>query len=87
MGIWNGVLIWKFYDAALLVLVTLHGFNGLRLVLTDYTMDNRLARTTVIALTAIGAIALIVIGVQALLLSVDGKAIEMSIEATRNLYH
>ncbi len=85
--LWNGVLIWKFYDAALLVLVTLHGFNGLRLVLTDYTMDNRLARTTVIALTAIGAIALIVIGVQALLLSVDGKAIEMAIEATRNLYH
>lgn len=84
--LWNGVLIWKFYDAALLVLVTMHGFNGLRLVLTDYTMDNRLARTTVIALTVIGGIALIIIGTQALLMSVDGEAIEMAIEATRNLY-
>lgn len=84
--LWNGVLIWKFYDAALLVLVTMHGFNGLRLVLTDYTMDNRLARTTVIALTVIGGIALIIIGTQALLMSVDSEAIEMAIEATRNLY-
>ena len=84
--LWNGVFIWKFYDAALLVLVTMHGFNGLRLVLTDYTMDNRLARTTVIALTVIGGIALIAVGIQALLLSVDQTAIELAIEATRNLY-
>ena len=38
--LWSGVLIWRVYDAALLVLVVMHGFNGLRLVLTDYTMDN-----------------------------------------------
>ncbi|MGJ3239937.1 MAG: succinate dehydrogenase, cytochrome b556 subunit [Anaerolineae bacterium] len=84
--LWNGVLIWKFYDVALLVLVTMHGFNGLRLVLTDYTMDNRFARTTVIALTAIGGIALIFIGAQALLMSVDNEALQMAIEASRNLY-
>ncbi|MGB7337518.1 MAG: succinate dehydrogenase, cytochrome b556 subunit [Phototrophicaceae bacterium] len=84
--LWNGVLIWKYYDAALLILVTMHGFNGLRLVLTDYTMDNRLARTTVIVLTVIGGVALIVIGVSAFLLSVDNTTVEMAIEASRNLY-
>ena len=84
--LWNGVLIWRLYDAALLVLVVMHGFNGLRLVLTDYTMDNRLARTTVIVLTFIGGLALIAIGASALIASVDIDAFEMAIEATRNLY-
>ncbi|MEM9955551.1 MAG: succinate dehydrogenase, cytochrome b556 subunit [Chloroflexota bacterium] len=84
--LWNGVLIWKWYDVALLVLVTLHGFNGLRLVLTDYTMDNRLARTAVVLLTVIGGAALIIIGSQALLLSVDNETIEMAIEASRTIY-
>lgn len=84
--LWNGVLIWRFYDASLLVLVVMHGFNGLRLVLTDYTMDNRLARTTVIMMTVLGGVALIAIGGWALIASVDTKAFEMAIEATRNLY-
>lgn len=84
--IWSGVAIWKLYDVALLILVTLHGFNGLRLVLTDYTMDNRALRTGAIALTVIGAVAIIFIGSQALLLSIDTEAIDMAIEATRNLY-
>ena len=84
--LWSGVLIWRLYDAALLVLVVMHGFNGLRLVLTDYTMDNRMARTAVIALTVIGGISLIAVGAWALIASVDISAFEMSIEATRNLY-
>lgn len=84
--LWNGVLIWRFYDAALLVLVVMHGFNGLRLVLTDYTMDNRMARTTVIAMTILGGASLIAIGGWALISSVDQTAFELAIEATRNLY-
>lgn len=84
--LWNGVLIWRVYDIALLVLVTMHGFNGLRLVLTDYTMDNRMARTTVIALTILGGVSLIVIGGWALISSVDIDAFKLAIEATRNLY-
>lgn len=81
----NGMAIWKFYDAALLILVVLHGFNGLRLVLTDYTMDNIWARRTVTWLTIIGGASLIFVGVQALWLSIDPAAIEMAIEATRAL--
>jgi len=32
-----GVAVWRVYDFALIALVVVHGFNGLRLVLTDYT--------------------------------------------------
>jgi succinate dehydrogenase / fumarate reductase cytochrome b subunit len=81
----NGVAIWKWYDAALLILAVMHGFNGLRLVLTDYTMSNALARRTVTFLTLIGGAALIFVGVQALLLSIDATSIQMAIEATRAL--
>lgn len=87
---WNylvsGVQIWKYYDIALLVLVVMHGFNGLRLVLTDYTMDNRLARTTVVLLTIIGGVSLIAVGAWAFIGSVDNESINMAIEASRNLY-
>lgn len=83
--LWSGMYIWKIYDAALLILVVMHGFNGLRLVLTDYTMDFPLARRTVTFLTLIGGAALIFVGVQALLLSVNAEAIQMAIEATRAL--
>ena len=45
---WNfllgSVAIWRIYDAALLALVTVHGFNGLRYVLTDYTQGSPLLR-------------------------------------------
>lgn len=67
----NGLALIKFYDAALLVLVVMHGFNGLRLVMTDYTMDNPLFRRAVIYLTIIGGIALIVVGIGALMGSID----------------
>lgn len=83
--LWGGVKIWKIYDGLLLILVVMHGFNGLRLVLTDYTMDNALARRTVTFLTIIGGAALIFVGVQALWLSVNAESIRMAIEATRAL--
>jgi len=83
--LWNGMAIWKLYDAALLILVVMHGFNGLRLVLTDYTMDNALARRTVTFLTVIGGAALLFVGIQALLLSINPESIRMAIEATRAL--
>lgn len=82
----NGVKVWRLYDAALLTLVVMHGFNGLRLVLTDYTMDNRFARTTVVLVTVIGGIALIAVGAWALWASVDQVAIENAIQASRTLY-
>jgi succinate dehydrogenase / fumarate reductase, cytochrome b subunit len=83
--LWNGMAIWKLYDIALLVLAVMHGFNGLRLVLTDYTMDNTLARRTVTFLTLIGGAALIFVGAQALWLSINPTSIQMAIEATRAL--
>lgn len=82
----GGVALWKFYDIALLFLVVMHGFNGLRLVLTDYTMDNALARRTVVWLTIVGGAGLIYVGAQALWLSVDNEAILMAIEAARALH-
>lgn len=81
-----GVQLWKFYDIALLFLVVMHGFNGLRLVLTDYTMDNPLARRTVVWLTIFGGVALLWFGSQALWLSVDNEAIQMALEASRALH-
>ncbi|MEL6307825.1 MAG: succinate dehydrogenase, cytochrome b556 subunit [Chloroflexota bacterium] len=82
----NGVAVWKFYDMALLILVVMHGFNGLRLVLTDYTMDNRFARSFVIAISVVGALGLLFVGLQSLWLSIDNEAINMAVEATRTLY-
>lgn len=81
-----GIQLWKIYDIALLFLVVMHGFNGLRLVLTDYTMDNVLARRTVVWLTIIGGLALLWFGSQALWLSVDNEAITMALEASRALH-
>ena len=53
----GGVFFWRAYDLCLLVLVTLHGFNGLRYVLTDYTSFNDFARRTSVALcTVIAAV-------------------------------
>lgn len=76
-----GLLGWKLYDAGLLALVTIHGFNGLRYVLTDYTMENPLLRRASNYLTIIGAVVLLVVGTGALLGSIDQEAIEMAQEA------
>jgi len=45
---WNflvgGVYAWRVYDFALLALVTVHGFNGLRYVFTDYVQNEYVKR-------------------------------------------
>lgn len=84
---WNylvgGIAIWKVYDFALLVLVTVHGFNGLRYVLTDYTMDNPFLRRAMTYVTIIGAIVLLATGGGALFGSIDPETFEMIEEAFR----
>lgn len=79
---WNflagGVAIWRLYDVALLALVTVHGFNGLRYVLTDYTMSNPLLRRAAVYLCVIGAVVLLVVGAGALLTTIDEQAIKMA---------
>lgn len=86
---WNmlvgGVAVWKLYDVALLALVTVHGFNGLRYVLTDYTMSNPLLRRAVTYGCVIGAVVLLVTGAGALLGTIDATAIEMAAEAQARL--
>jgi succinate dehydrogenase cytochrome b556 subunit len=86
---WNhlvaGVAIWRLYDIALLALVTVHGFNGLRYVLTDYTMSNPLLRRASVYVCVIGAVVLLVVGAGALLGTIDSTMIEMAAEASERL--
>ena len=82
---WAGVAVWKLYDAALLALVTIHGFNGLRYVLTDYTMDKPLLRRASVNLCVMGAAVLLIVGVLALLGTIDNETIEMAIEAQEKI--
>ncbi len=86
---WNllvgGIAVWRLYDFALLLLVTVHGFNGLRYVLTDYTMDNTILRRASIYLCVIGAVILLALGGFALLNTIDQDAIDMAARATAAL--
>ncbi len=87
---WNllvgGVAIWRVYDFALLALVVAHGFNGLRYVLTDYTAHSPLLRRASVYLCLLGALTLLVLGVGALLGTIDETAIEMGVEAMEHLH-
>jgi succinate dehydrogenase / fumarate reductase cytochrome b subunit len=82
---WNfaiaSVAIWRVYDAALLALVTVHGFNGLRYVLTDYTMSSPLLRRAAMYLCVMGAVALLVVGTLALLGTIDQTMVDAASEA------
>jgi succinate dehydrogenase / fumarate reductase, cytochrome b subunit len=82
---WNyllgGVAVWKLYDIALLALVTIHGFNGLRYVLTDYTAFSPLLRRAAIYLCIIGAVVLLFVGTGALIGTITPSAVEMAREA------
>jgi succinate dehydrogenase / fumarate reductase cytochrome b subunit len=86
---WNylvgGVAIWRIYDILLLGLVTLHGFNGLRYVLTDYTNFNPTLKRAMIYLCIIGAVVLLVVGGAALLSTINSATVEMAVEASRSL--
>lgn len=80
-----GVAIWKLYDIGLLALVTIHGFNGLRYVLTDYTSFSPMLRRAAVYLCLIGAVVLLVLGGGALLGSINDASIEMAIESACEL--
>ena len=82
----GGVFIWRIYDLFLLVLVVLHGFNGLRYVLTDYTSNNDfLRRTSVAFCTVLGAI-LLVVGAAALFVPFEKDVIAQAMDATAEIY-
>lgn len=76
---WNylvaSVAIWRFYDFALLALAAIHGFNGLRYVLTDYTMSNPLLRRAAIYVCVIGAAVLLLMGGGALVGTINDTAV------------
>lgn len=87
---WNlligSIAVWRVYDFALLALVVAHGFNGLRLVLTDYTNFSPVLKRASIYLCVIGAIVLLVLGIGALFGTIDQTAIKMAQEAAANLH-
>jgi succinate dehydrogenase hydrophobic anchor subunit len=86
---WNYMLgpiaLWRVYDIALLSLVTVHGFNGLRYVLTDYTMDKPLLRRASVYLCIIGGLTLLVVGGAALIIGVPETNIQMLTEAAARI--
>jgi succinate dehydrogenase hydrophobic anchor subunit len=86
---WNfllgGVAVWRIYDAALLALVTVHGFNGLRYVLTDYTMTSPLLRRAAVYLCFMGAAALLVVGVLALIGTIEPTAVQLAEQAKASI--
>jgi succinate dehydrogenase / fumarate reductase cytochrome b subunit len=82
----GGIAVWKLYDAALLALVVVHGFNGLRYVLTDYTAFSPFLRRGLTYMCVIGAVTLLVLGSLALLSTIDSTAIEMAQQAAANLH-
>jgi len=80
-----GVTVWKLYDIALLALVTIHGFNGLRYVLTDYTSFSPLLRRASVYVCIIGAVVLLILGGGALIGSISQASIDMAIESACEL--
>ena len=82
----GGVFIWRVYDLCLLVLVTLHGFNGLRYVLTDYTSFNDFARRTSVALCTVIAAVLLALGAAALFVPLEKDVIHEAMAATAEIY-
>jgi len=86
---WNfllaGVAIWRIYDIALLATVTLHGFNGLRYVLTDYTNDSPLLRRAAVILCIIAGVVLLTVGGLALIGEIPLAARDAAIQAAANL--
>jgi succinate dehydrogenase hydrophobic anchor subunit len=75
------VAVWRIYDIGLLALAGIHGFNGLRYVLTDYTMHNPLLRRASIYLCVIGAVTLLIVGGAALLGSIQSDALQVALES------
>lgn len=86
---WNfllgGVYAYRVYDFALLTLVTVHGFNGLRYVFTDY-VQNEFVKRGLIYLCVIGAVVLLVAGGGALLLGVSEDALQLAAQAMLDMH-
>lgn len=80
-----GVAVWRVYDFALLLLVAVHGFNGLRYVLTDYA-PNPTLRRAMVYLCLLGGVVLLVVGGAALLYGVNDAAIGLAEQAMANLH-
>lgn len=80
-----GVGMIRLFDTGLLVLAGIHGFNGLRYVLTDYTMDNPVLRRASVYLCIIGALILLVVGGSALLSTIDETQIALAEEALQRM--
>ncbi len=80
-----GVAVWRVYDVALLALATIHGFNGLRYVLTDYTMGNRVLKRASIYLCVIAAVVLLILGGAAVLSTISQSAIDIATQAAKTL--
>lgn len=80
----GGVTVFRAYDMALLALVTVHGFNGLRYVFTDYT-QNETVKRGLIYLCVIGAVVLLVMGGGALLIGVDDEAVRIATQALADI--
>jgi succinate dehydrogenase hydrophobic anchor subunit len=70
----------------MLALAVIHGFNGLRYVLTDYTSGNNFVRRAMVYTCIIGALVLLVVGALALLGTIDTTAIKMAENAVANLH-
>ncbi|MBI1281989.1 MAG: succinate dehydrogenase, cytochrome b556 subunit [Anaerolineaceae bacterium] len=81
-----GVAVWRVYDFALIALVVVHGFNGLRLVLTDYTSFSPFLKRASVYLCVIGAVILLTLGCLALLSTIDSGALEIAKNAAANLH-
>lgn len=62
---------WRIYDAALLALALIHGFNGLRIVFNDYAHHPTVRRGLTWAVV-VGCAALIIVGALALISGVPG---------------
>ena len=82
----GGLFVWRVYDLFLLVLVTIHGFNGLRYVLTDYTSGSDFARRTSVALCTVMAAVLLAVGAAALLVPLERDIVDEAMAATAEMY-
>jgi succinate dehydrogenase cytochrome b556 subunit len=71
-----GVYIWRVYDILLLLLVVLHGFNGVRYIINDY-IHNRVVNRA-LRLASFGTmIGVLLVGALAILQSVPATTAEM----------
>lgn len=79
-----GVAVWRIYDGALLALVVIHGFNGLRYVVNDYA-HNLIVNRALNWVILFGGAALIILGMAALIAGVDETAFRIAEENIGNI--